>query len=315
LPNPYVHHLPSNNDLTANHARKIADPTPKPDAKAFRVPPVSKDAAPQIPSLPRVGETNDDPADKKRKRDPLDESDQKLSEYLEVFGGHASKRLRDGEVGADQADLMTPGVPPELEAGESDDEYEAIPRRPQVPPPQPTISAVAIEAPRSLPVPETAETTAEEVPQVPDGATDGDWLRTRTNRLLDLMDPEEAGIPIRAPAQPTPTSLPASSVVEQAAREAVDGAADMPEGEVGINKTSESPLSLVEKTRRLFLRNLSYTATEDNIREYFSTFGNLEEVRSTTILFFLHFVLVLHDEPPIGTSYATADDLNLGSRF
>lgn len=231
--------------------------------------------------MPRRGATDDDPAAKKRKRDSLDESDPKLSEFLEVFGGHSSKKLKEGAVDSGQAPVPAIAVPPELEAGESDDEYEDIPSRQQAPQGQQSQSAVdqetavATRAVPDLPATEPPEDVVREAPQVPEGATDDDWLRSRTNRLLDLMDPQDSVSAVQAPSQSAASNPP---VGVQAPEESPDGTADAPE--VDSCKNPETALSLVEKTRRLFLRNLSYAATEDNIRDFFSTFGNLEEVKA-----------------------------------
>ncbi|KAM7207720.1 multiple RNA-binding domain containing protein [Naviculisporaceae sp. PSN 640] len=263
--------------INVDFAKPIADINPKADGKHA---PTSH-TGPQTSALPRVGATDDDPAAKKRKRDPLDESDPKLSEYLEVFGGHSSKKLKEGEIDDGHPQVPVIAVPQELE-GESDDEYEDIPSRQQVSQGQQSQNVVDQEkavatgvAPNHAnpPVPEPLEQVVREAPQVPEGATDDDWLRSRTNRLLDLIDPEDIVSPAQAPSQPLTSNPP---VAAQTSEESPDGTANAPE--VDSPKTPEGALSLVEKTRRLFLRNLSYATTEDDIRRYFSTFGNLEEV-------------------------------------
>lgn len=236
--------------------------------------------------MPRAGAIDDEPPAKKRKRDPLDESDPKLSEYLEVFGGHSSKKLRDGEVDDKQGEAVGVVMPPELEAGESDDEYEQIPSRHQVSQGQQSQNAadqktaITAEAILSPHVPESSDDVVKKASQVPEGATDDDWLRSRTNRLLDLIDPEDSVSPVQAPPQPPASHQPGA---EQVTEGSPEDAAGVPE--VGSRKNPETALSLVEKTRRLFLRNLSYAATEDNIRDYFSTFGNLEEVRTPLLTY------------------------------
>ncbi|KAM7206780.1 multiple RNA-binding domain containing protein [Rhypophila sp. PSN 637] len=265
--------------INVDFAKPIADINPKANAKPSPVPAVSNTVTSQAPASSRVGATDDESAAKKRKRDPLDESDAKLSEYLEVFGGHSSKKLREGELDNGHGQVNAVVVPPELEAGESDDEYEDIPSRHQAPRGQESRdtadkkASVATGAAIGFPIPDPSVDVVKEVPQVPEGATDADWLRSRTNRLLDLMDPEDSVLPVRAPTQPPASGL---SVAEQATEENIEEPSEVPETD--SRKNPETAMSLVEKTRRLFLRNLSYAATEDDIRDYFSTFGNLEEV-------------------------------------
>jgi len=73
--------------------------------------------------------------------------------------------------------------------------------------------------------------------------------------------------------------VPASSVENTASAKGEEHAV---EGSKETASTSaqdpESAISLIEKTSRLFLRNLSYTVTEDDVREHFAKFGTLEEV-------------------------------------
>ena len=62
----------------------------------------------------------------------------------------------------------------------------------------------------------------------------------------------------------------------------------------------------IKKSGRLFVRNLPYTATEDDLKAHFEKYGVLEEVCYTDFL--LHFAFVMNIQ--IGTAYATACDVN-----
>lgn len=116
-------------------------------------------------------------------------------------------------------------------------------------------------------------------------ASDEDWLRSRTSRLLGLQDDDEALMP-RAPfvehgnvaassemQQPSPSGDVAEAAtqaelepVREADQKTVTPPADRGEADFGSG--------------RLFVRNLAYTATEEDLRSTFETsdFGPVEEV-------------------------------------
>ncbi|KAK5663509.1 hypothetical protein OQA88_3939 [Cercophora sp. LCS_1] len=231
--------------------------------------------------------------------------------------GHPSKRPRDrgqaNETLPDTASLVNPVI----EAGESDDEYEDIPVRspkplPSAPPESSSLTeAIAREEvePSSAPLPE--DTTAK-APQTVGEATDDDWLRSRTNRLLDLVDLDDPGF---TPRPTTTTVLPAETAPTHSKPTVVptenEPAVQEPNTAPPKSAKSDDPLELLQQTSRLFLRNLSYNITEDDIREHFSPYGSLQEVGMLS----LYQQTAFHDEPLIGTSYAKACDVSLGSVF
>ncbi len=100
----------------------------------------------------------------------------------------------------------------------------------------------------------------------------------RTNRLLDLLDPDE----LNAPKPAEKSALIRESAPQNA------GAEGKGQGKTSNEKLDDAPpsqnstdsaLDLIRKTARLFIRNLSYTISEDEVREYFKSFGALDEVR------------------------------------
>ncbi len=227
--------------------------------------------------------------------------------------GHPAKKSRDnGEAlgGGLQPELTTALPSALLEAGESDDEYEDVPKRlPQRPAQGTPAHADATSAP---PVTDgdilahaPPDQPAREAPQVSADATDDDWLRSRTSRLLDLVDPDDPGFSARPPP-----SMPAATSAAEQQEAPHDGtsshALGLGENGPGPTRTenAEDMAKLVEKTSRLFLRNLSYAVTEDDVREYFGKFGSLGEV-STCRFICAILARLLHDEPLIGTAYTT----------
>ncbi|KAK1830000.1 putative multiple RNA-binding domain-containing protein [Podospora conica] len=225
-----------------------------------------------------------DPSANKRKRDSLDEADPKLQEFLEVMG-HPTKKSRDSKDGlpSDVAPHV-PAVPAVLGDEESDDEYETIPARSSKPLPKDAVVGGAGGDP-PLPVPvlpavPTPVETVGDAPQVAPDATDDDWLRSRTNRLLDLVDPNDPGFALRpaagVSAVPASTHHPPTSVEQEQSAPAPPAgtSGDAPKA----SQKGRDPLEQIAETSRLFLRNLSYHATEDDIRDHFSAFGELVEV-------------------------------------
>ncbi|KAK1781044.1 hypothetical protein QBC45DRAFT_406520 [Copromyces sp. CBS 386.78] len=254
-------------DVDPKNAPTVAPPSTKVTAAA-----VPKDeVAPDAP---------------KRKLDVLDAADPKLQEYLDVMGAHPSKKMRNAEGLPTTVDeVLAPAVPAGLEDGESDDEYEQIPARTQNQPThiadQEMVDAPPVAGVASSATPAAVE-PSESAPPVSLDATDDDWLRSRTNRLLDLVDPDDAAFALRlaAPAAAAaPAPVPTASVENTASAKTEEHPADGSKATAGTSKQDpESAISMIEKTSRLFLRNLSYTVTEDDVREHFAKFGTLEEV-------------------------------------
>ncbi|KAN0093876.1 RNA-binding domain containing protein [Hyaloscypha variabilis] len=212
----------------------------------------------------------------KRKRSDVDESDPKLKEFLEVM--QPASKLKTLANSMEDESMMEP--PAKLQAleipeGESDGEYETVPKKsrrksPPKIPVAPDLAPVHIEEPI---VPEESAIGPTAV-----NATDDDWLRSRTNRLLDLMEPED--LVGGRPADST------SQNIEQVAETNVS--VDPP---VNLDDMSpEEPLEAVDeeipdatveaiKTNgRLFVRNLPYSVSEDDLRKHFEPFGLLDEV-------------------------------------
>ncbi|TWU75322.1 Multiple RNA-binding domain-containing protein 1 [Metarhizium rileyi] len=233
---------------------------------------------------------------KKRKRESQENTDPKLREFLQVM-----RSGREGAV-ADQSN-DTAGADDMLRHGEvaapedeSDDEYEQIPLKKeksrridlhqgmsdQVTRPQPPRDE---KNPRDNTLEEAGEKRAEAadsemIDQVPSAtaATDDDWLRSRTSRLLDLVDPDDLDSgAVLSPAdgttkQDTEGDNLSSHSSDEVTPDTTDGVATHKDG------ASEDAADAISRTSRLFVRNLPYSATEDDIQETFEKFGTLEEV-------------------------------------
>lgn len=270
---------------------------------------VPSSQAKNAPLAPR----SEDPSLKKRKRNDLDEADPKLQEFLEVMDPkHASKKLRE-DIGESGGVEMAP-APIE---DESDGEYDELPAKgsKDVAKEAPVAPVVPVVADDESMLPPQTETTPQDVPaadvvkeapQVPlTAATDDDWLRSRTNRLLDLVDPDDPSFATRsvlvgdaAPVQIPITTGPGS----KEGQPVQDTTVDHPE-EPAEPLDGDTAETLIQKTARLFVRNLPYTATEDSLRTRFGKFGIIEEVRKQRHCVPSFSLACQHDESMIGTSY------------
>lgn len=264
---------------------------------------VAKPSDPAAPPPPGV-EKDDN---KKRKREELDESDPKLREYLQVF--QPSKKSYANEM----VDVMEAAAAKEqkklLEDGESDDEYEAIPPRPEkrqmreapkedqrpAEPLPDKDEAMPDAAP--IPGPTRDATQKEASPAAVNNAatSDDDWLRSRTNRLLDLMDDDEV---LQPPAQQDSGETVRSTPAVNHEGPADDSEKPKPETDAGAGaedapapsgkkaeKDEDETLATIKRTSRLFVRNLAYSVNEDDLRTHFEQFGELQEVSEQNLLF------------------------------
>ncbi|TLS29058.1 hypothetical protein PpBr36_00714, partial [Pyricularia pennisetigena] len=224
------------------------------------------------------------PKKQKRKRDELDMADPKLKEYLETMNlkpGGAAAESSAMIVDTDQAGTKPSEALVGLE-NESDDEYEEIPTRPvkrQAVEAKDNTAAVVVKAapaevpPPEAPAPHESTDTPAQVDVTP--ATDDDWLRSRTNRLLDLIDPDDPKALQPVPAEEPAPVLEAAPETDQPPRDEMQDEKPKPVPEK-IQK--DDPVESIRKTSRLFVRNLPYSATEDDLKSVFGAFGPLDEI-------------------------------------
>lgn len=205
----------------------------------------------------------------KRKRADVDESDPKLKEFLDIMQPASKPKTWKAQTEDEEPPTKMQAI--EVPEGESDGEYEVVPKKSRKKSPPPPVIPIEIPAPV---VEAEPDRMVEDHPErIAPNTTDEDWLRSRTNRLLDLMDPDEIGAAATGavPAEP-------AVVAEAQPDETPDH--EEPAEEV-IEEDSDKPdptIEAIKATGRLFVRNLPYTATEDDLREHFAPFGSLEEV-------------------------------------
>jgi multiple RNA-binding domain-containing protein 1 len=188
----------------------------------------------------------------------------------------------------------------ELPEAESDGEYETVPKKlKRKASPEPPVAVVPVPLAGVPDGPVEAEIIAE--PTAPD-ATDDDWLRGRTNRLLDLMDPADITVsqvaPITEEAHPVVETTPDVPQVESPEKPP-----QVEEEWEGIEDEAPDPvIEAIKSNGRLFVRNLPYSASEDDLRQHFAPYGTLEEVRVFSVWSF---------SPPLYDEYPDRDSLCL----
>jgi len=256
-------------DATLPISRKAQREQDREKAKAFKEQREARDAA----SKEKLN------AATKRKRSDVDEEDPKLKEFLEVM--QPASKIKKWATDAVETDTNEP--PSKIQAievpeADSDNEYETVPKK--------TRKSSPPKATTPIPVPasavENAETPdpAEDEPMIDISAVnDDDWLRSRTNRLLDLVDLDD--LPAQQPQQ---TSEVANvGVVSEPTREeaTIDEQETFDEQNDFAEEEEDKPdpvLEAISSNGRLFIRNLPYTATEEDIRHHFEPYGALDEV-------------------------------------
>lgn len=141
-------------------------------------------------------------------------------------------------------------------------------------------------------------------------ATDADWLRTRTSRLLGLTENDDE--PNTATEEPATLTNPHAQLTSRHSEKSgpPDAISEENHGSVEADAslgTVDANVAAIDLSGRLFVRNLSYSTGEDDLRQLFSTAGQLEEVRYWRKLFSTNILRLL---PPmmntlIGTAYAS----------
>lgn len=273
--------------ISVELARPISDPSLPAVHKVKHV--ANKLPTPEPEPKPKEEEADGESgASRKRKRGVLDESDPKLKEYLDVMRpGQKTSSSLEGIRGnpAEEKDVEMAVVPLE---DESDNEYEEIPAQKKKRLHQDVDSTIPSAPAAEIPVPDL-EPAPEDVPKTsqPADATDDDWLRSRTNRLLDLVDPDDPTAMTTAVTRPSqqgaaPTGPSPSGDINMDS----DSAEVEEPREPSAEAAEDDAMGQIRRTARLFVRNLPFKATETELREHFAKYGEVEEVS-------VHFIFLI----------------------
>ena len=129
---------------------------------------------------------------------------------------------------------------------------------------------------------QTSDDGAEKIPS----ASDADWLRSRTSRLLDLVDEDELEVAKERLVTDDESKEAVPSLESDNAKE--DDQPAVPKHYNGA-ETQDSAMQIDATqididSKRLFVRNLPYKATESSLRATFSELGTLSEVSRIVLL-------------------------------
>lgn len=245
---------------------------------------------------------------RKRKRNPTpqQDADSKLNEYLNLMQPPAkSKSWRDVAVEDHETTPLSISRPSKTDQDiedNSDGDYQALvkPNKRQkeesVDDRTKHIHDVdAFEASE-----QQLQSNAEDAPRQEEtqlAQSDADWLRSRTSRLLGLLDEDEEERYMSKQNDENVSKSPIQQTVHdepQQTSEIASNETPSPEKHQGNTTPVNADEQAIRKSKRLFLRNLPYSVTEDDVREQFESFGGLEEVRST-LYFMLCFSFVRDD--------------------
>jgi multiple RNA-binding domain-containing protein 1 len=221
----------------------------------------------------------------KRKRDET-EQDPKLKEFLDVMQPPSKMKgwaNDDTPIDASAPFAAEPAEVVVASEAESDDEYQVLEKKSKTAVPTPAIASKSVPATTPKVAEQTEEPKEQTVGAVPDTegpapeqglVSDADWLRSRTDRVLDLVEDDEA------PPRDVPiVDAEESSKVEDDAQDAVEQPCPNthePDTEATSISAEEDK---IRETGRLFLRNLHFDVTEDDLRTHFSKYGAIDEVR------------------------------------
>lgn len=176
-------------------------------------------------------------------------------------------------------------------AEESDDEYQVIAKKPKTvetpqeapavtqPMPVSTEPVIVDAGAAGQDVDAAMQDVTDAITADQPAATDDDWLRSRTNRLLDLVEDDDLPIaPASAPTKPAAEKrdLPAAVEVQPASTQTVNDP---------VMDATLSEEDKIRDTGRLYLRNLHFEIAEEDIRTQFSKYGSLVEVSSRHFFF------------------------------
>lgn len=228
----------------------------------------------------------------KRKRADLEADNlgnAKLQEYLEVMQPPSRSMIWANEYSTDTRATNTcaPSLPLQVvDEGKNDKDYDNMSKKP-------TKSRMVEEPGGNLPLYSKSTSTADvftdiepiadESKQLPvrvhPPSSDEDWLRSRTSRLLDLVEDESAPVSrvelaLAEEKEAERTFISKTSMNKTIKDPSVQADEETNSGSF-LSVTPLNPRNESSHTSgRLFVRNLPYTATEEDLRRYFESDGN-----------------------------------------
>lgn len=242
--------------------------------------------------------------------------DPKLKEYLEVMQKKpATKDQQPGTVSGN-LDVVLPAE------DDSDDDVQVIPRTKK---PRERHDSSTQQLDTSSKVEDSDHVDSTSNAAVPEGevvqtdtntvptATDEDWLRSRTNRLLDLQPEDEVMTndgPIsedrrnrlredKSAKQDQLEEFESEPVIESYQEQQNKAIVSEPTAHPAIPTGGNETEMKIRESGRLYIRNLAYTTSEEDLQDAFGAYGAVAEVCQS---FFVPLCMWFQDEHPIGTT-------------
>ncbi|RMY28938.1 hypothetical protein D0865_15633, partial [Hortaea werneckii] len=281
-------------------ARPIQDSKP---VKQRGTAPTARRVSSEAPQIPEDASAEHG-AKRKRDSDSKHEQDPKLKEFLDAYKPKSKKKAWEADEPEVQEATATAQAADAAFEGFSDDDYEEVPKKKRRRESNEAVAKDSLQGQPSASVDESNDNVMEEdVPgQVEDsqaagdepsyqtGMSDADWARSRTSRLLGLLDDDEEEDGQAAASAQRPTLEDSEHEEEDASKrpmrptinkDEVDSPLPTPPSETDVGATTNSGRGEAEGVRssmRLFVRNLSYNVRREDLMAEFESFGHLEEV-------------------------------------
>ncbi|KAF3891521.1 Multiple RNA-binding domain-containing protein 1 [Trichophyton interdigitale] len=211
-----------------------------------------------------------DPPSLKRKRDTQDtEEDEKLQEYLTAMQPPTKSRTwADSGAIPTAHQEQSPAIDAAEEPTEDKDDTEMH-----------NVENAVIDIPVTQPGTTSNDVDAANANEEnPVQQNDDDWLRSKTSRLLGLLDDEDEMAAETWKGKPSEDArdkppVPAKTSSTKATAEEEESVPEPP---------PDANIESIRLTGRLFIRNLPYNASEDDLNAAFSRFGKIEETHVAT---------------------------------
>ncbi|KAK0933325.1 Multiple RNA-binding domain-containing protein 1 [Friedmanniomyces endolithicus] len=224
----------------------------------------------------------------KRKRDDeaKEAEDPKLKEFLEAYKPKSKRKAWENE--AVEGHAQTTGNADgedrkDMADGQSDAEYEVVPRKAKRVKAQEESKATSVPV-EAVPLIVHEEPAEDAIPKPT--ASDADWARSRTSRLLGLVDEDEEEVMQRnerlsADMEDSPPPATRDSEPQQAPDNTAHTSAERAATSTTVPEI-DIPSTESQGTNRLFVRNLPFNVQEDDLTAEFEPYGELEEVHLCT---------------------------------
>lgn len=176
---------------------------------------------------------------------------------------------------------------------------EELPSLPKKARTQEPSASGSLEEPQPMVVDHSGEDGEKEKPAQEDTAaaeevgpvSDADWLRSKTSRLLGLLDEDEqAEFEQHKVQEPVEEPVESPTHHHEESRNAVieNIGTEVPANDDNAAKTTpehDQNVDLIRASARLFLRNLAYDIREEDLQPLFAPFGKIEEVSAFLLNF------------------------------